>query len=197
MRANPVPRPCRRLLALALLLGCMPAVPAQEEAPPERKPIYDTTTDGKTLVDQALAVARKENTRVLLSWGGNWCDWCFVLDDLLHTDRTLRRTLLYEYELVNIDLGDFNRNMDLADELGANPEASAPYLTILDASGKAVANREGADFEVGESYDVARLNDFLKENAAPPLGAAEVLEAALQEAREEKKRLLVHLGAPW
>ena len=48
-------------------------------APPN---IYDESLDGSGQIADALTIAKKENKRVLLQFGANWCGWCHKLHAL-------------------------------------------------------------------------------------------------------------------
>src|SRR5262245_7554024 len=91
-------------LALSLVL-CGPLAPAsgwmagsQEQGAdkPQRPPIYDEQADAAADVAAALARAQKENKRVLIQWGANWCGWCHLLHQTFTTDQEVKRKLLYE-----------------------------------------------------------------------------------------------------
>jgi len=70
-----------RVLTIAgVLLACVASLyGAEEPAKPKRKPIYLVDGKGAERVEVALVRARKDNTRVLLKIGGNWCGWCYKL----------------------------------------------------------------------------------------------------------------------
>jgi thiol:disulfide interchange protein len=181
------------------------AAPATaKEAPPK---IYDETADARKDIAAALARAAKENKRVLIQWGANWCSWCHLLHNTLKSDRDLAKVMLYEYELVHADIGRWDKNLDLAQQYGADfKKHGVPFLTVLDASGKVVANQETGVFEVkpaaeGDKVEPAYLKpkvlEFLKANAASPLAADQVLAAGLARAKNDDKRVFLHFGAPW
>src|SRR5580693_9826772 len=75
-----------------------------------KQPVYDEKANAKELIDAALIAAKRENRRVLIQWGGNWCSWCLLLHERFKLDAGLAKTLLYEYDAVLIDS---NNNVDL------------------------------------------------------------------------------------
>ncbi|MCC7388447.1 MAG: thioredoxin family protein [Phycisphaerales bacterium] len=216
----------QRITALALLASfALPAL-AQEEAPksvpatkiltpaqaqegaaragqPERaEPVYDEAADAGEQIAGALAKAKKENRRVLIQWGANWCGWCVKLHDHMRADAQIRKELLYEYDLVHVDIGDFDKNMDLVAKYGADIKGNGvPFLTVLDGDGKVIANQETGTLEAKDdpahSHDSAKLMGFLTEHQAEYLQSAAVLDDALSRARAEGKLAFVHFGAPW
>ncbi|GJQ30568.1 MAG: hypothetical protein HBSAPP03_24520 [Phycisphaerae bacterium] len=177
------------------------AAPTKAKAPA----VYDEAADAKAQIDAALARAAKENRRVLIQWGANWCGWCVRLHALTSTDRDVKRTLQYEYDLVHVDVGRFDKHMDLAAKYGADLKGHGiPFLTILDGAGTPLANQETEAFELkpdqikGEiAHDGAKVNAFLKQHQAAPREARAVLDEALAEAKKSGKRVFLHFGAPW
>ncbi|MCB9898506.1 MAG: thioredoxin family protein [Planctomycetes bacterium] len=188
---------------IAALLAALPAPSTAQDVATDashaaRAPIYDEAADANVLLADAVAKARKENKRVLVMWGGNWCGWCHLLDETLHTDPDCRREMLYEYELVHVDVGHGDKHADLAARLGADHKAHGyPYLTVVDADGRAVVHQETGSLEDGPKHDPQKVLAFLKAHEAPPRDVAQVLAAAQDEARASGRRLFVHLGAPW
>lgn len=197
------------LSALALVFASG-AQPAQQPTAQTPTAVYDERADAKADIAAALARAKQENQRVLVQWGANWCSWCRLLHGTLTSNADLKRELLYEYQVVLVDIGKFDKHMELASAYGADlkgENAGVPYLTVLDADGKMLANQETGSFEVevegkkgirGTSrHDPAKLLAFLKLHEAPRLDAPEVFAAGLAQAEKEHKRVFLHLGAPW
>lgn len=191
----------------ALLISCaslmilaMPVVGQEQTEPKERPTTYDESAVASEQIDAALAKAKKENRRVLIQWGANWCGWCHLLHDKMASDGALRRKLMYEYDVVLVDIGDDGvKNRDLAKKYGATLK-SVPYLTILDADGDLVINSQTEPFETtGDTpgHDADKLVAFLTEHQAPYLSAESVLNEGLVKAKAEKKRVFLHFGAPW
>lgn len=182
-------------LATTLLLAGV-AGPLPADAPEKGKPdIYDVKADGKALIASAVARARKENQRVLVMFGGNWCGWCHKLHELFQKDPQIARLLLYEYRLVMVDS---NTNREIAAGYGADLEHhGVPYLTVLSADGKVLANQDTGSLEDGPKHDPAKVKAFLSKWTAPPEDAEKALKDSLARAGAEKKLVLLHFGAPW
>src|SRR5215510_15500317 len=119
---------------LPLLLALLIQAPAPQD-PPKGKPeaIYDESADGAAQIAAALARAKKENRRVLVQWGANWCGWCRTLHNLCRNDEAIRKELLYEYDVVLVDIGRHDKHVDLLNRYGVDlTKTGVPYLTILD-----------------------------------------------------------------
>jgi thiol-disulfide isomerase/thioredoxin len=182
-----------------------PASPpqAQEAKKAQRPPIYDEGADAKQQIAAALAKAGKENRRVLIQWGANWCGWCHLLHDTFKDDTGVRRKLQYEYDVVLVDIGRFDKNTDLTEKYGAELKGNGvPFLTILDAEGKVLANQETGSLEAKTAdgkngHDAGKIVAFLTEHQAEYLPASQVLDDGLAKARAGNKRVFLHFGAPW
>jgi thiol-disulfide isomerase/thioredoxin len=196
--------PCALVALLAGLL-ILPARAAQDPVPKKpdaRKPVYDEKADAKAQIETALAAAKRENRRVLIQWGANWCGWCVLLHDRFKTDRGLSKTLLYEYVVVNVDVGKMDKNLDLVRKYEAKLGKGIPYLTVLAADGKVLANQATDPFETKsedgqKGHDAKKVQEFLAAHQAKPLQADDVLKAALEEAAKSDRGVFLHFGAPW
>jgi|SRR6516162_9500647 thioredoxin-related protein len=139
--------------------------PKQSTAKSE-SPIYDEKADGPAAIHAALASAKRKNRRVLIQWGGNWCPWCHRLFNQFKADKDLAKVLSSEYDLVLVDIGRREKNIDVAAHYGADViKNGIPFLTILDADGKPVINQPTEPFEKkGEEkgYESSKLMEFLK-----------------------------------
>jgi len=178
------------------------ATPPPQAAPKPAEPaIYDEKADASADIAAAVARAAKENRRVLIQWGANWCGWCRQLHKLFKEDKTIARSLLYEYDVVLVDIGRFDKNLNVADRYKAFTDgfktAGVPFLTILDGAGNVVLNQETSSLEAGQGHDPQKVLDFLNKNQAAYLQAGAILDAGLAEAEASGRRVFLHFGAPW
>lgn len=185
-------------LPLSNALGAARQEPAKQEKPA----IYDEAADARAEVAAAVERAAHDNKRVLVQWGANWCGWCHLLHELCAKDPQVAKELLYEYEVVLVDIGRWDKNFDLADEYGAKiKDNGVPYLTVLDGAGKVLANQETSSLEKKDyekpAHDPEKVLGFLKSHEATPLVAQDQLDGALAKATKEEKRVFLHFGAPW
>lgn len=172
--------------------------PKGDGAKPTAPAIYDEAADAKAQIAAAVAKAGRDNKRVLVMFGANWCGWCHKLHDLFKADSTIAKELLYEYELVTVDVGKFDKNLDVVTAYGAGAKDSGiPYLTILDGAGKVLTNQETGALEAGQSHDAAKVKALLTQWQATARSAPELLAAGIEQARREGKRVFLHFGAPW
>lgn len=168
---------------------------AAAEKKPARDPIYDPEADAKADIAQAVAKARLQRKRVLVTFGGNWCGWCYKLHDLFQSDEDVARLLLNEYVPVRVNV---DNNKELLTSFGAdNAKQGVPFLVVLGADGQVVTNQNTGDLEDGDHHDPAKVRQFLEKQALDRQNAEAVLAGALEKAKSDDKLVLVHFGAPW
>jgi thioredoxin-related protein len=169
--------------------------PATQPALPN---IYDPAADAKAQIATAVEKAKRENQRVLIMFGGNWCPWCHRLHGLFKSDQDIAKTLLYEYQLVLVDIGRSDKNTDIVSGYGLDlKKDGVPYLLVLDGEGKVVARQETGALESGDHHDPDKVAAFLKKRQAKPVDAEKLLADSLSRAAKQEKLVFAHLGAPW
>jgi len=125
----------------ALLLGAMAnadslsATGSPSAASPAAKNLpYDEAADASADVAAALKRAATEGKAVLLTFGANWCPDCRTLGTAMTTP-PLRDSISARYVVVDIDIGNWNKNLDIVERYG-NPIAKGiPSIVVADAHG--------------------------------------------------------------
>jgi thioredoxin 1 len=136
------------ILIAALLLNVVSAaqfkrVPLQAPAQPNAQ-LYKADANAAQDIRRALATAVKQHKNVLLDFGGNWCIDCHVLDNAFHQPR-IAPLLNSNYIVVHVDVGKYEKNLDLAKKYHVNLEKGVPSLAVLDSLGKVLYGT--SDFE--------------------------------------------------
>lgn len=136
------------------------------DAPPRNSgPIY--TGDPATNIRQALARARKEHKRVILDFGGDWCYDCHVLEYNFDTDPGIKAVLNANFVVAHVDVGNFDKNLDIVKKYQTNIAKGVPALAVLDASGKVLYADPGGFFEHARGMTKRSIVDFLNQWAPP------------------------------
>jgi thiol:disulfide interchange protein len=166
----------------------------------KRPALYDTKADGEKQIAEALARAQRDNKRVLLQFGGNWCSWCHKMHELLSTHKEISKVVLYEYDLVLIDVTPVSgvpNNEAIVERYGQPTKHGLPVWVILDADGKQLTTVDTATLEIGEGYDNAKVLATLNKWKAPPRSANATLSTALARAAAQSKNVFIQFSAPW
>ncbi len=122
--------------------------------------IYSETADAKREIQDALTKATKEHKRVILDFGGNWCGDCHALDDYFHKEPNAS-LLKANFILVDINIGRWNKNLDLAKKYEVPLTKGVPALAVIDGSGHLVFSQKGGEFESMRTMQSSSVTDFL------------------------------------
>jgi thioredoxin 1 len=123
------------------------------------KVIYAPGLDAHEEIQQALALAAKEHKNVLIVFGANWCYDCHVLD-LAFQRPDLSGILRRNYVVVHVDIGEFNKNLDLMKQYEA-PMQKVPSLAVLDGKGKLLYSQQGGEFSKARALAPEDILAFL------------------------------------
>ena len=175
-----------------------PPVAVQRPAPP---PVYNPMADPNAQIAAALKSAKEDGIRVLLNFGAN-DDEPSKAFAAARRNRELSPFFGDEYKVVSVDIGQRDKNLDVAQAYGVTVKAGElPALAVLDADGKVLARTSGTAFRSEAdpaAHDPSKIAAFLKTHQAPPPPDAQpVFDAALQQATREGKSLFVWFSAPW
>jgi thioredoxin 1 len=144
----------RILLALTLLAAVAVANAAG-------KP-YDEAVDAKAEIRTALVQAGRAKLPVLVVFGANWCGDCQVLDMAFQTGASA--PLIHEhFEVVKVNVGKFDRNVDIAASYGLSLQNGIPAVVVLSPQGKVVyATRAGELADARNMGDTAIFDFFAR-----------------------------------
>jgi thiol:disulfide interchange protein len=122
--------------------------------------LYPANADAKKEIDEALTLAATDHKRVLLLFGGNWCYDCHVLDRALH-DGAAGKIVSESFLLVHVDIGEVNKNLDLAKQYKIPLEKGVPAVAILGSDGKLLYSSGDGEFEAARRMMKKDLVAFL------------------------------------
>ena len=95
---------------------------------------YDESADAHADVAAALARAASEGKAVLLTFGANWCPDCRVLGNAMTTP-PLAAAIAARFVVVDIDVGNWDKNLDVVQAWGAPIEKGIPSIVVADGRG--------------------------------------------------------------
>lgn len=163
--------------------------------------LFDPGADPAKDIAAAAARAKRENRRVLILWGADWCSWSRSLHGLFSDSQRIQRAIAGEYEVVRVDVGKYDRNADLLASYGVDlSRTRIPVVTILDEDGTLLLSEDSGFLEsrVGRQIgvDVIKVQDFLLRYRAPARSADTIYATGLAAASRAKKCLLLHFEVP-
>ena len=149
-----------RLVLAGMVVLLAGSVQTRLQAQMQPSIIYSDTADAKAEIHAALAQAAREHKRVLLDFGGNWCGDCQVLNIYFH-DPGNASLLQHNFVLVDVSVGEYDRNLDLAQQYGIPLNKGVPALVVLDAQGRVLYAQRNGEFEKMRTLDSSSVTAFL------------------------------------
>ena len=141
----------KSLIGLFCMLGICLAVSA---APLP----YDPSADAHAVLDRAITEAKGEGKYLLVIFGANWCEDCRELDKAMGGSSA--PLLDSRFVAVKIDVGNFNRNLDLAQRYG-NPIAKGiPAAVVVTAGDQVVYSTKGGELANARRMGEKGIYDF-------------------------------------
>ena len=98
---------------------------------------------------------------MLLVFGGNWCYDCHVLEHALH-EGTAGEIMQESFLLVDVDIGEGDKNLDLLKKYRIPLEKGVPAVAIVDSHGELVYSSGDGEFESARKMMKADLLAFLR-----------------------------------
>jgi thioredoxin 1 len=142
-------------------LAAKPAMRLPEPARPNTQ-LYPDPGEATAAIASARAAATKDHKRVLLVFGGNWCYDCHVLDAAFHS-KAISPLVNENYHVVHVNVGNYDKNLDLAKKYEIPLDKGVPSLAILDADGKLIVSQKKGEFESTVRIGPEDVVQFLKQ----------------------------------
>jgi thiol:disulfide interchange protein len=95
--------------------------------------VYDLNLDPVQTLEQAEVIAKRDNRKIMVVLGGNWCQWCLALDDLMRSHEEIKSHLGKHFVVVKLDSA---KAKVLDEQWGKPTRFGVPVLVFLDANGK-------------------------------------------------------------
>jgi thioredoxin 1 len=143
-----------------LIMKAQRSNPAGLRQPLENKEIYPASADASKEIEEALHAASSGHKRLLIVFGGNWCYDCHVLDEAFHSPE-IAPTIKKYFEVVHVDTGREDKNLDLAKKYDVPLDRGVPALAVLDSDGKLLFSQKHGEFEAARSMATEDILTFL------------------------------------
>jgi protein disulfide-isomerase len=146
----------RRLLlffAPAALIASLSAVLHASEL------AYDEHANASAELQRALHDAHDTHKDVLLVFGANWCPDCRVLDSALHGKGA--GAINDHFVIVKIDVGNFDKNLDLARRYEVPLRKGIPAAAVLSGEDKLLYVTKAGELADAHRMGESAIVDFL------------------------------------
>lgn len=122
--------------------------------------IYSASADARADIQYALLTAQRDHKRIILDFGGNWCGDCIVLNYYFHQSPNAD-LLNRNFVLVDIDIGKYDHNLDLARQYQIPLKLGVPALAVLSPSGQLLYSQRNGEFEKAAHMAPSAVTAFL------------------------------------
>ena len=136
-----------------------PGLDAGGEPPP-----YDASLNARQEVAMARDEALREQKFLMVTFGANWCMDCRTLHRRLKSEDVKKYTE-GRFLFVNVDVGKFNQNADLAKELGVTLSRGIPVAIFFDPEGEVIGTTNEGQLEPARRYTSKQILRFVRDIA--------------------------------
>ena len=124
---------------------------------PVRK--FDPKRDGAADLQAAVVEAQRTGKRVILDVGGDWCEWCHVLDKFFENHPEVVNLRDNNFITVAVFYSHENKNEKV---LGHYPKVEGiPHFFVLETDGTLLHSQGMVKLETGGEPDPEKMKDFL------------------------------------
>ena len=127
--------------------------------------IYDENADAKLQIKQILAAPT--NTPVILVFGANWCGDCKMLDYAMKRGSSAA-LLASDFRVLKINVGRFEKNVDLAESYGVPLAQGIPAVAIISVKNEVLYVTKEGELANARKMGETGIYDFFKKVIASP-----------------------------
>jgi protein disulfide-isomerase len=125
---------------------------------------YDEHANAAADLRRALVAAQSNRSDVLLVFGANWCPDCRELDKALNGSS--RALIAGRFQVVKIDVGRFDKNLDVANQYGNPIQKGIPAVVVLSADNQIVYSSKAGELANARRMGQTGIYDFLSSHVA-------------------------------
>jgi thioredoxin 1 len=122
---------------------------------------YNENAIAATEIENALAKAKQDGKLVLLDFGANWCPDCIALS-MFFDDPLVQPYLQENFHIVRIDVGMWDKNLDISEQYGNPIDAGIPAIVVLAPDGEILTNTNDGAMANARSATAQEILDYLK-----------------------------------
>jgi len=125
---------------------------------------YDADANARLEFNEARKSAVASGKFLMVTFGANWCLDCRTLHHNLNSDDLTPYTN-DRFLFVNVDVGKFNQNADLARDLGVSLSRGIPVAIFFDPEGEVIGTTNEGELEPARRYSSKQILKFLRDIA--------------------------------
>lgn len=141
---------------------------AKTARPPREK--FDPAKNPNADLQAAIAAAAKENKRIILDVGGEWCVWCIRMDYFIEEHAELKKLRDENFVWLKINMSQENENREFLAKYPAI--VGYPHLFVLEKDGSLLHSQSTEELEEkrstiipADAKDKEKAREELREKA--------------------------------
>ena len=129
---------------------------------------YDESANAEIDLAYAITEANKVNKHVLIAMGANWCPDCRTLGRYFQR-KDIKAWLDERFIVVAVDVGEWDKNLEIAERYGNPISEGIPSLVVLDSKGVMQFATLAGELASAREISGDDLIDWLNEQIQPIL----------------------------
>lgn len=123
---------------------------------------YVADADAWAALDAGRSAAIAEGKFLMVTFGANWCLDCRTLHHRLNTEPAASY-VADRFVFVNVDVGKFNRNRDVAESLGVSLNRGIPVAVFFNPDGELIGTTDAGQLEPSRHYSSEQILKFVRD----------------------------------
>jgi thioredoxin 1 len=126
---------------------------------------YNENADAKLEIRQALTQAATTKTPIIVVFGANWCSDCKMLASAMKKGPSAS-LLSRDFSIVKVNVGHFDKNLDVAKSYGVPLEKGIPAVVILSSKNEVLYITKEGELADAEKMGEDGIYEFFKQVTA-------------------------------
>ncbi len=124
---------------------------------------YSESADARADIQQALNQAKLKQQPLVIIFGANWCADCQALSKTLSSGSEATK-IADEFQLVKVNVGNFDANLDIANNYGNPISGGIPGAALLSSNGQLVYVTKPGELSTVRQKGAIGLYAFFKKH---------------------------------
>ena len=120
---------------------------------------FDPKRDAAADIKAAIQEAQKSGKRIILDMGGDWCSYCYQMDEFFRQHADLLQLRDTNFITVAVYYGSDSKNEQVLSRYSRL--LGIPHFFVLEKDGSLLYSQHVLELRAGGEYDPEKMRDFL------------------------------------